>query len=162
MRKIVSTPVSLREAQRPDEAFLRDLYAAVRWPELTATSWSDAEKRAFCDMQYTLQDRHYREHFPGARVWVIMDGKVPIGRLYRAWEKNTLHVLDIALVEARRNQGIGTSIVRDLQAEATRNSACILLYVEDDNPALRLYERLGFVAGESFGVHRAMTWSPPP
>lgn len=153
--------ITLRSAVTADEPFLRELYACVRWPELEVTAWSAAQKRAFCDMQYALQDRHYREHFPGAEALVILESGVAIGRIYRCRSERTLDLLDIALVPGARGRGTGTLLLRNLQAEAAREGVDIQLYVEDDNPAQRLYRRLGFVAGELSGVYRMMTWSPP-
>jgi GNAT superfamily N-acetyltransferase len=55
--------------------------------------------------------------------------------------------LSVAVVSSVRGDGIGTALLRALldQARAERVSA-VSLSVEEDNPALRLYERLGFVA----------------
>lgn len=152
--------IELRGAVPGDEPFFRDLYASVRWPELAPTPWADAEKRAFCDMQYELQDRHYRAHFPGAEAMVIIVSGFSAGRLYRALSATTLNVLDIAVVPEMRGRGIGTRLMTALEADAARDRQRIVLHVEHDNRLLRWYERLGFVRGEQFGAHREMVWTP--
>jgi ribosomal protein S18 acetylase RimI-like enzyme len=152
--------IELRRATPGDEPFFRDLYASVRWPELAPTPWRDAEKRAFCDMQYELQDRHYRAHFPRAEAMVIVVSGVPAGRLYRALSEATLNVLDIALVPEMRGRGIGTRLMTAMETDAARDGQRIVLHVEDDNPLLRWYERMGFVRGERLGAHREMVWTP--
>ena len=153
-------PVELREATVADDAFLRDLYAGVRARELAAAPWTDAEKRRFCEQQFALQDRHYRDHFPGARCLVVRAGARAIGRVYRARSEGTLYVLDIALVPEMRGRGVGTALMRGLVAEADRDGLAMVLHVEPDNPVKRLYLRLGFVEGAAGAVYVEMTRAP--
>jgi ribosomal protein S18 acetylase RimI-like enzyme len=152
--------VGIRPATPRDEALFRDLYASLRWPELTPTAWPDAEKRAFCDMQYGLQDRHYRAHFPGAEPMAIVVSGATVGRVYRALSADTLNVLDIALVAEMRGRGIGTRLMSAMQADAARAGQRIVLHIEEHNPIQRWYERLGFTRGALLGAHREMIWSP--
>jgi ribosomal protein S18 acetylase RimI-like enzyme len=159
-RGIGGAVISLRDATTDDLSFLQALFAGGRAAELAQTGWTDAQKRAFCDRQYALQDRHYREHFAGARCQVVQAGGTPIGRLYRATVDRTLYLLDIALVAQSRGQGVGTMLMNALVAEADRDAMSIVLHVEPDNPAKRLYERLGFVAGAMDGVYCEMTRRP--
>ena len=46
--------------------------------------------------------------------------------------------------DALRRQGIGTEVVKGLIEEAARAGQALTLGVVKTNPALRLYERLGF------------------
>ena len=146
---------------RDDIAF-RALYAEVREPELRLTGWSAAEKQAFCDSQYGLQDQHYRCHYAEFEPWAIcFDGSV-IGRLYFAAVEDMLALMDIAIAAEHRNKGIGTALLQDLLGHADRQKRAVRLYVEPDNPALRLYRRLGFVEfGEAGAVYREMRRQPP-
>jgi GNAT superfamily N-acetyltransferase len=52
--------------------------------------------------------------------------------------------LGVAVREPHRGRGIGTALVRALLARAARAHAKVSLSVSTDNPAVRLYERLGF------------------
>lgn len=149
-------PAGLRAATPADEAFLRALYAEVRAPELAPLAWSDAEKRAFCDMQYTLQDRHYRENYPGAQFLVVETGGHAVGRLIVQRTPGELRLMDIAIVAAKRGRGIGGGLVRDLVAEADRAQRAIVLHVERDNPVRPFYRRLGFVDDGEIGVYLRM------
>ena len=56
--------------------------------------------------------------------------------------------------------GIGTWLLRHLQAEAQASSRPLRIHVERFNPALRLYERLGFRDIEDKGVYLFMEWRP--
>jgi GNAT superfamily N-acetyltransferase len=153
-------PPMTRPAVPSDEAFLRDLYACVRWPELAAVPWSEAEKRAFCDMQFTLQDRFYREQYPDTDWLIVVEHGVPVGRLYVTRAADEIKVLDIALLPGARGRGLGTQLMRTVLDEADRAQLRVSLFTEPDNPARRLYARLGFVARHASDMHVELTREP--
>jgi ribosomal protein S18 acetylase RimI-like enzyme len=74
----------------------------------------------------------------------------------------------IGVSEAARGEGVGARLLSALLAEAARRGVGLCLNVRHDNPARRLYERIGFrlvpgsavpnrVGGTSFG----MIWAAP-
>ena len=154
----VDAAITLRPVRDEDRDFLVKLYASIRMEELALTDWSDEQKAVFCTQQCTAQDAHYREHYPGAQWSVIERGGVPAGRLYVArWERE-IRIMDIALLPGHRGAGIGTRLLRDLQEEARMAGKTLSIHVEKFNPALRLYERLGFCAKEDKNVYLLMEW----
>ena len=56
------------------------------------------------------------------------------------------------------NRGIGTRLVRQLQSEATAAGKPLRIHVERFNPAMRLYQRLGFQQIEDRGVYLFLEW----
>jgi ribosomal protein S18 acetylase RimI-like enzyme len=79
-----------------------------------------------------------------------------------------LHVLEAAgsielhqiyLAPAQQRRGIGTSILRALQARAAAAGRPLCLNVLINNPARRLYERLGFRIQRSDAVKHHMAWT---
>ena len=55
--------------------------------------------------------------------------------------------LSVGVVPGWRGRGVGTRLLEALLAQArAQGLAAVSLSVEPDNPALRLYERFGFVA----------------
>jgi ribosomal protein S18 acetylase RimI-like enzyme len=58
-------------------------------------------------------------------------------------EDSTL-LVDIALLTEHRGLGIGGQLIRDLVQQCSRDYVPLHLQVLKANPALRLYERLGF------------------
>ena len=145
--------IGLHPEHDDDLAFLRGLYASVRAPELALIDWSEQRKREFTDAQFALQGSHYREHYPGAEFLVVEQAGVPIGRFYLCRFAHEIRVMDIALVEARRNAGIGTRLIRALLDVADAEGRSVTLHVEPDNPAQHLYRRLGFALIEPRGVY---------
>lgn len=151
--------ISLRPVTPEDDSFLAGLYASTRAEELAVTGWSDEEKAVFCRRQFDAQSAHYRENYPGASLQIIERAEEPIGRLYVApWERE-IRIMDIALLPEHRGAGIGTNLLRELQDEARSAGKALSIHVERFNPALRLYERLGFRQAEDKGVYLLMRWS---
>ena len=68
--------------------------------------------------------------------------------------------MDIALLPPYRNAGIGSAILRDLLAEAAAAHQPVRLPVEQCNPAVRLYARLGCAPIADKGVYLCMAWAP--
>jgi GNAT superfamily N-acetyltransferase len=152
--------LTLREIAPADEAFLRELYRSTRDPELALTNWTHEQKRAFSDQQFDFQDRWYRSQYAGARFLVIEREGAPIGRLYLHETAKETGVMDIALVAAARNAGLGTALMNWVKAGAAARGAAVTLHVEIFNPARALYARLGFREESAQGMHIAMRWDP--
>jgi ribosomal protein S18 acetylase RimI-like enzyme len=64
-----------------------------------------------------------------------------------AVERHDTHIQieDLYILEEFQNQGIGTSIILDIIAEAHQSNKPVRLRVLSSSPAKLLYERLGFV-----------------
>ena len=148
----------LRRITPEDDSFLAGLYASTRMEELAVTGWSDEEKAVFCRRQFDAQSVHYRENYPGALLQVIEKEGVPVGRLYVAHWEREIRIMDIAILPEHRGAGIGTQLLRELQNEARSAGKTLTIHVERFNPALRLYERLGFQMVEDKGVYLLMEW----
>jgi RimJ/RimL family protein N-acetyltransferase len=154
--------IVLRPETDTDIKFLKHLYASSREREMSLLAeWNDEQKRDFLDMQFDAQREHYRKHYPGARFDVIeRDGEL-IGRLYVADLRREMVLMDITLVPEERGAGIGAGLCREIQAEARDKGKIMSLHVEDDNPARRLYDRLGFVEIAEVTFYKLMHWVPP-
>ena len=150
----------LRPVADGDRPFLVELYASVREAELAHVPWDDATRRAFVEHQFSAQDAHYREHYPGATLDVIeVDGE-PAGRLYVHRGPGDIRIMDIALAPAFRGRGIGAGLLRALIGEAEESGRKLSIYVEMNNPARALYERLGFREAGEHGVYVLMERPP--
>jgi ribosomal protein S18 acetylase RimI-like enzyme len=152
--------VELRPAGPRDPELLFGVYASTRAEELSVVAWDDAEKDTFLRAQFDAQDRWYREHYATASFDVVLVGGVPAGRLYVHRGESEIRIVDIALLPDYRGGGVGTALLRDLLDEADAAGKHVTIHVERFNPALRLYERLGFAVAEDKGVYLLLEWSP--
>ena len=154
-------PVTLRSVRADDDAFLLQVYASTRLDELASAAWDEAQREAFLILQFAAQQQHYQTHFPEADHQVILLGDRPIGRLYVARSTDEVRILDIALLPEQRSFGVGSSIIKEILAEAAKAEKPVRIYVESFNPSLRLFERLGFSPVQDIGTHLLMEWRSP-
>jgi len=111
--------------------------------------------RALGDVSEAQLSNRWQEQELGYRELLAaeMDGEVvgTVSVRHNA-EAESLHLFALEVAANRRGQGIGRAIVGEVVAEARRRR-CTRVYLEvrADNPARRLYHRLGFRrVGESF------------
>jgi ribosomal protein S18 acetylase RimI-like enzyme len=157
----LSDQISFRPETLEDEAFLAKLYATTRDIEMALTGWDAAQQEAFLRMQFQFQTTHYRQHYGDALFQIILRDNAPIGRIYLHYGPSQIRLMDIALLPEYRRSGIGSSILENLLREAAQLGKPVTLHVERFNPALRLYERLGFRMIEDLGINLYMEWLPP-
>jgi ribosomal protein S18 acetylase RimI-like enzyme len=151
-------PVTLRPVRSDDEAFLLQVYAGTRLDELALAAWDESQRDAFLKLQFAAQQQHYQSNFPEAAHQVILLGDRPIGRLYVARNTDEVRILDIALLPEHQNSGVGSSIIKEILAEAAKAEKPVRIYVESFNRSLRLFERLGFSSVQDIGTHILMEW----
>lgn len=109
-------------------------------------------------MQFNAQHKYYQENYTGSKFDIILNNNVPVGRLYVArWEKE-IRIIDIALLSKYRRKGIGSMLLKDIMAEAAKIGKTVSIHVEHYNPALGLYEGLGFRKIDDTGVYFLMEW----
>lgn len=152
--------ITFRPITDLDLDFLYRVYASTRIEELAPLNWSAAQLTEFLTMQFNAQHRYYQENFPDASYQIIMLDGAPVGRLYRERRGQSLHIIDIAILPEFRNRGIGSRLLGDIIAEGEQQNLPVRIYVEYNNPALRLYQRLGFRQIEQTGVYLYMERLP--
>lgn len=109
-------------------------------------------------MQFEAQDLHYRTHYPNARFQLIVHEGRRVGRLYLHEAGEEIRIMDIALLPEARGCGIGSLLLREILAQAAASNRVVTLHVEFNNPARRLYDRLGFRHVADEGVYLRMEW----
>ena len=152
--------INFRNIQPNDFPFLKKVYRSSREEELDKTMWNEEEKSKFIDFQFNAQHSHYTNAYKGAEFNIIEWNKVKVGRLY-LWETETqIRIMDIALLTEFRGKGIGTFILNDLIKKSIKVEKKINIHVEYNNPALKLYERLGFEKTDDTGIYFFMERIP--
>jgi ribosomal protein S18 acetylase RimI-like enzyme len=83
-----------------------------------------------------------------------------VGRIYLNRGAEIYHILDITILPQYRNQGAGLLCLQTILNEAADRAKPVSIYVENFNPSLRLFERLGFRRDQEKGFHFLMKWQP--
>jgi ribosomal protein S18 acetylase RimI-like enzyme len=151
--------IRFRAETEDDVEFMLRLYASTREEELRQVDWTDEQKAEFVRQQFDAQRTHYRGNYDDAEYLVIVENDVPIGRLYLHRRPEDLRIMDIALMPEHRRRGIGALLLQEVLDEAGASGKTASIHVEVFNPALRLYERLGFRRIDTFGPYYLLEWS---
>jgi len=152
--------ITLRPVGPQDHDFLIAVYTSTRAEELALVPWTSEQQQAFIRSQFAAQKTHYEEKYPAASHDIIETDGRPVGRLYVARLDHEIRIVDIALLAGERNSGVGTYLLGQLLDEAKSAGKVTRIYVEEFNPSLRLFERLGFSVSAQHGMHLLLEWSP--
>ncbi|MBO1316969.1 GNAT family N-acetyltransferase [Acanthopleuribacter pedis] len=154
--------IQLRPWQEHDLPLLKEVFISTRWDEFIGAGMPEEQLRPLMDQQFHAQHTHYHKAWPEADYDIILIDGEPAGRLYVDRDRKVeLRIIDIALLPAFRGRGIGSRMLRELIAEAHGQGKAVRIHVEHNNPALRLYERLGFKHIDDSGVYYLMEHPAP-
>ncbi|HEX4961743.1 MAG TPA: GNAT family N-acetyltransferase [Thermoanaerobaculia bacterium] len=154
--------VTFRPIAPDDMDFLLRVYHSTREEELAMVmDWTAEQKDAFVQQQFQAQHAWYQDHYQGAQFDVILVDGAAAGRLYVHRRNREIRLVDITLLPEFRRTGIGTSLLKELLAEGEAAGKPVTIHVEVFNPAMQLYERLGFSPIEERGPYRLMEWKSP-
>ena len=154
--------VRLRPATDADYDFMRDLYAATRAEEMERFPFDEAQKRVFLDQQFAAQFEHYTIHYPTCERNIIVERNgAAIGRLWIDEWRDQIRIVDIALMPKWRGSGIGSNLLHRVLDRAAAAGKPVTIHVEEFNPALALYRRLGFEQIDTNGAYLLMRRTPP-
>jgi ribosomal protein S18 acetylase RimI-like enzyme len=149
-------PVSLRPVDPDDEDFLYELFCQTLGDDLTTLD--AAQRAAILRIQFKAQLHTYSAQFPRADHQIIMLDDRVIGRVLVERTESEHRGVDIALLPEHRSGGIGTMLIQELLDEAAGAGKPFRISVVRTNPALHLYDRLGFkTTGESL-THFMLEW----
>jgi ribosomal protein S18 acetylase RimI-like enzyme len=153
---IVGRPaVYLRAITAEDFPLLRRVYASTR-SDIEAVEWDAAQKDAFLNMQFDAQHVYYQAQFPNANYQIVEHDGQAVGRLYVDRRPDVIHILDITLLPEARGLGLGSLLLQELINEADATNRDLSLYVERENTARALYQRLNFRQVEEQGIYILM------
>ena len=153
-----SCGLTLREVSPLDEAFLLDLYLSVREAEMAMVPWTDEQRSAFVRHQYAAQRNHYRAEYPTAQHSILFKDDVPVGMLYIDFTQADVKIVDLIISPSSRNLGIGSSLLKVLQSEASGLQKPLTVFVDQQDRSINFFERLGFKPVEEQGMHILLEW----
>ena len=128
-----ATLIALRPAHAQDFDYCASLYFA---------GMEEVIRKLSLDMD--AQTASFRRQWVSTEVRIITLDGADIGWLQSTVRDGALFLAQLFVDAVHQRQGIGTEILNRIGEEATRAGQAITLGVVKTNPALRLYERLGF------------------
>jgi ribosomal protein S18 acetylase RimI-like enzyme len=155
-----NSKLTLRPATDTDQEFLVTIFASTRADELQLLAWNPVQAEMFIKLQFNAQQQSYRLSYPAAENNIILSDEQPIGRMLVDRSGDAIRLVDIAIVPGHRNQGVGTKLIGSLLAEGAASGRPVFLSVFHANPAIHLYERLGFTKFEEESLYWKMRWLP--
>lgn len=148
--------VTLRPICATDRDFLFSVFCSARSELIEALDLPDIQKEQLMRIQFQAQEDAYKKRFPNAAFdLLLVDGK-PAGCFYAQRGPESFVLIDITLLPEQRNRGIGGTLVQQLLADARAAGKPLNAHVRKDNPAWRLWERLGFRIVSDNGVYYAI------
>ena len=122
--------------------------------------FTEEQRETFLRFQFDAQDQHYRKQYPNASYQVILKDTEPIGRFYVSRDSDQIRILDITVLPDYRSAGFGSTLIRELLAEADENNQRVNVWVEQFNPSQALFRRLGFTVIGDDGYNNLMEYCP--
>ncbi|WP_230026583.1 GNAT family N-acetyltransferase [Massilia sp. Bi118] len=151
----------LRPALDADAAFLQALYASTR-EDLRLLPLPPAQVGQLIAMQQRIHEDGRRAAWPHAEVMILEQDGVAAGKAVLDTMGSDWRLVELALLPALRGRGLGAALLAALQARARAHGASIGLAVLRSNaPALRLYQRAGFVITGGNELQHQMVWPAP-
>ncbi|MET0968515.1 MAG: GNAT family N-acetyltransferase [Tardiphaga sp.] len=150
-----------------DQAFCRALFEEQRAPLFAPLGLSAQMLSAMLDQQFRAQKAGLSHISPDAGEFLIARDNAPVGRVVVDLASDatgiTLRLIDIAIVETARGQGIGSDVIGTFAraAQAQRATSMTLSVLKTNSRARQLYERLGFAATATTDAHVTMVKALP-
>jgi ribosomal protein S18 acetylase RimI-like enzyme len=139
--KAQSTAYTLRAAENSDFAFARKLYLATMKTLLSQLGAWDREEF----------EKRIRVSFRPDEFQIIVHGNEDIGFLHLIETDTDIMIAQIHLIRPYRRRGIGTKILMEIIGRADADHKTMSLSAPRNNPAIHLYERLGFKISRDTG-----------
>ena len=159
----INVQLNVRPARDEDEPFLDELRAELDNERLLFdhAMLEEEEKKLLLEIQNEAYKRHY-ENADWEKMHCIIefDGK-PVGTFINFYDDEEIRLADIVIAKSHRGLGVGFAVIQGVQGEAENSKRPLRLHVEKTNPALQLYEQMGFRLLEDRGSHLFLEWTPP-
>jgi ribosomal protein S18 acetylase RimI-like enzyme len=124
----------LRPATRSDLGFCWPIYRDSMKPLTEAVGpWDEA-----------VQQKLIEEAVADAGTSILRQHEDDAGWLQVEETRHIVHLQQLFVLPAMRNRGLGTSLLTWMKERAERKRKDLTLEVMANNPARRLYDRLGF------------------
>lgn len=108
-------------------------------------------------MQFRAQLSGYASQHPGTSYQLVLLDDRSVGKLWVDRREGKCFLVDIAMLPEYRKRGIGTALIRELQAEGLPIRSTVFRF---NNGSLLWHQRLGFQVASEDEVSFHMEWLP--
>jgi ribosomal protein S18 acetylase RimI-like enzyme len=136
--------IRLSKRGKDHEEFVLALFASHKLLELGAQNWPKAMQKQISEMQFNAFEVSIKKEYPGAHDSLISVDSELAGRIIVNETEDNIRIINLSLLPAFRNKGIGTKLIKDVISEASIKKKPVYFDVDKHNPAISLYIRLGF------------------
>lgn len=126
--------IQVREARPTDVDFARSLYFETMRGLIESTFGWDQHR----------QEESFAGWFDLHETNIITADGRDVGWMQTRTDEHEVFLGSLYVLPEMQRRGIGTHVLRELIAECRRSSKILTLAVMKINPAIHLYERLGF------------------
>lgn len=106
-----------------------------------------------------LQRRFFTESFSTEKGKIIVADGEDAGFLWTSEKESEITLVSIRLLPEYQKRGIGTKLIKDILEKAEAKNKPVRLQVLKVNPAVNLYEKLGFRIWAETETHFQMKYS---
>lgn len=153
--------ITTRMATAEDEEFLFSLFAAAKTADFAALGLDAEQLRPLLEMQYRARRFSYGKDFPAAVDMILcLEDGTAVGRHLVERQAKCYRTIDLAVLPEYRKRGVGTWALRRIHQVAALERVACRLSVLKSNPALRLYEELGYLRVSADELTYEMEWQP--
>ncbi len=127
---------ALRPATESDKQWL-DTLRREAYRELFTATWGGWDEARHV--------RHFAESWGTGNISVVLVNDTPAGMMQVLESDEAIEIAEIQVLPSRQNLGLGSQLLVDVIASASRQGKPLRLHLGRQNhSALRLYERNGF------------------
>ncbi len=110
----------------------------------------------------TFQQNYFAQNFDITGCQIVLINGRKAGQITTIDQGQNIFISAIYLLPEFQNYGIGSALLKQVLKKAERFNVTVTLRVLKANePAYRLYKRLGFIETADKLTHRMMKWQPP-
>lgn len=139
--------ISFKKAVTEDKPFLL---------ELRKSSMDDHLNKAGIVLTDNQHNERINEFYSDSNIIYMNNNK--IGLIKLGVFSDRLHIRQFQLLPSFHNKGIGTNVLKLVIKKAKERQLSITLNVLLDNPALKLYQRNGFIIESQTQLEYQMRW----
>ncbi|MDG1752301.1 MAG: GNAT family N-acetyltransferase [Thalassotalea sp.] len=143
----MKTTISFKKASLQDKPFLLELRKASMTEHLAQAGIVLSDEQHFERIDEFFADSH-----------IIYKDEEKIGLVKFALLEEHLHIRQFQIMPAFHNCGIGSRVLALLKKKAQERNIAITLNVLLENPALKLYQRHGFIIEKETQLEYQMRW----